>query len=146
MILRNFLFTMDNITVVSQVDLVTEQKEDDFYSKKNFLFSKKCNDAKLVLQIAWLQNFAKNIRFFSKHSSTKINILCEKKWIFHVISQLFWMFMTLLKREKTDPSESSTITAVGYPLCLVHKVWGFSRGVLQLPTSTSSIRKEIFVF
>ena len=45
---------MDNITVVSQVDLalVTEQKEDDFYSKKNFLFSKKCNDAKLVLQIA----------------------------------------------------------------------------------------------
>ena len=115
-----------------------------FYSKKNFL--KKCNDAKLVLQIAWLQNFAKIIRFFSKRSSTKINILCEKKWIFHVISQLFWMFMTLLKREKTDPSEPSTITAVGYPLCLVHKVWGFSRGVLQLPTSTSSIRKEIFVF
>lgn len=66
MILRNFLFTMDNITVVSQVDLalVTEQKEDDFYSKKNFLFSKKCNDAKLVLQIAWLQNFAKILDFF----------------------------------------------------------------------------------
>ena len=33
MILRNFLFTMDSITVVSQVDLVTEQKEDDDAAK-----------------------------------------------------------------------------------------------------------------
>ena len=40
--------------------MMMQQKK--FYSKKNFL--KKCNDAKLVLQIAWLQNFAKNIRFF----------------------------------------------------------------------------------
>lgn len=33
-----------------------------------------------------------------------------------LFSQLFWMFMMLLKKEKTDPSESSTITAA---LCSV---------------------------
>ena len=153
MILRNFLFTMDSITVVLQVDLglVTGTKkkkmmmqQKKFYSKKNFL--KNATMQNWFYKLLDCKTLQKILDFFSKHSTTKINILCEKKWIFHVISQLFWMFMTLLKREKTDPSESSTITAVGYPLCLVHKVWGFSRGVLQLPTSTSSIRKEIFVF
>ena len=151
--LEEFLFTMDSITVVSQVALalVTGTKKGRWWcSKRSFIlkriFSKNATMQNWFYKLLDCKTLQKILDFFSKHSSTKINILCEKKWIFHVISQLFWMFMTLLKREKTDPSESSTITAVGYPLCLVHKVWGFSRGVLQLPTSTSSIRKEIFVF
>ena len=75
MILRNFLFAYIHSGLARgfRPDLATQnkklkmmmQQKNFFYIKKNFfLEEQKCNDAKLVLQIAWLQKFEGNMSFF----------------------------------------------------------------------------------